>query len=75
MGEAKATRPSSSISGSFCEGDTVAIQAVNVGTFKGVKVEQPVALFFEIEDEKITSVTVYYDRLGLREAIGPSDAH
>ena len=52
-----------------CEGDLAAAEAENVGTFDGKTVHQPVGVFYQIADGKIASVTVYYDRLGLRKAV------
>lgn len=51
-------------------GDVVATEGVNSGLFDGVWVAQPVAAFYEVRDGKITSVTVYYDRLALQRALG-----
>ena len=48
------------------EGNLVAVQSVNVGQFEGRQIEQPVAAFYVVANEKITQVTVYYDRAGLR---------
>lgn len=53
-----------------CEGNTVAVESVNKGDFNDRHVEQPVAAFFEVQQGLIVSVTVYYDRLGLRKALG-----
>lgn len=53
----------------ICSGNRVAVEGINRGYFNGVYVEQPVALFFEIADSKIQTVTIYYDRLGLRGAV------
>ena len=47
----------------------VAVEGTNSGIFKGVVVEQPVAIFYELQGDKIVSVTVYYDRLALREIL------
>ena len=52
-----------------CGGNVVAIEGTNVGTFDGREVRQPVALFYVIQGDRIASVTIYYDRLGLRSAI------
>ena len=50
----------------------VAVEGINSGIFDGVLVEQPVAIFYELKANKIISVTVYYDRLALREALDES---
>ena len=50
----------------------VAAQATNCGYFNGVYVEQPVALFFDIEDSRIQAVTIYYDRLAIRRVLEQS---
>ncbi|HLK58108.1 MAG TPA: nuclear transport factor 2 family protein [Chthonomonadaceae bacterium] len=49
----------------ICEGNIVAAEGINRGILNGVAVEQPVAIFYEIRDDKIAQVTVYYDRLVL----------
>ena len=50
----------------------VAAQGTNCGYFDGVYVEQPVALFFDIEDSRIEAVTIYYDRLAIRRVVEQS---
>ena len=50
----------------------VAAQATNCGCLGGVYVEQPVALFFDIEDSRIQAVTIYYDRLAIRRVLEQS---
>jgi ketosteroid isomerase-like protein len=52
-----------------CQGNAVAAEADNVGCFGNKTISQPVAVFYEVVDEKIVSVTVYYDRLGLKKAL------
>ena len=49
--------------------NSVAVEGINRGIFKGVVVEQPVAIFYKLKKGKIASVTVYYDRLALREVL------
>lgn len=54
------------------QGDTVAVEAVNRGTFGGRPVEQPVAIFFDVCDGRIAAIRTYYNRVGLkREAATP----
>jgi|SRR5579872_2323313 len=54
----------------IADGDVVAVEGTNRGLLNGVYVEQPVAVFYEVTDGKIASVTVYYDRLALRQILG-----
>ena len=56
-----------------CEGTTVAVEGTNVGRINGREVRQPVALFYVIQDDRIASVTIYYDRLGLRKVLGQQE--
>ena len=53
--------------------NSVAVEGTNSGIFKGVVVEQPVAIFYELQGDKIVSVTVYYDRLALREILAEAN--
>ena len=49
----------------IAEGRFVAVEGVNSGVFNAVEIEPPVAAFYEIKDDKIVQVTVYYDRPAL----------
>ena len=53
-------------------GNIVAAEGTNCGYVGGVYVEQPVALFYELADSKIQTVTIYYDRLALRRILEES---
>lgn len=53
----------------ICHANSVAVESINRGEFKGVVVEQPVAVFYELKENKIVSVTAYYDRLALRNVL------
>lgn len=48
------------------DGSTVAVRGRNSGVLGGTQVEQPIAAFYEFEDDRISSVTVYYDRLAFQ---------
>lgn len=53
-------------------GDVVAVEGVVHSVVDGRTIEQPVAIFYEVADEKITKISIYFNRVVLNK---PDSSH